>query len=50
MFPSSQVHGLAHLGILPLNTKVYVLTFLVVALPLCIGEMFSFQRVPLIDP
>ena len=47
MFPSSQVHGLAHFGIFPINTTVSVLIFLVVAHPLFIGEIFSFQRATL---
>ena len=43
VFPSSQVHGRADFGIFPINTTVYVLIFLIVALPLFIGEMFNIQ-------
>lgn len=47
VFPSSQVHGRADFGIFPVNTTVSVLIFLIVALPLFIGEMFSIQPVTL---
>ena len=43
VFPSSQVHGRADFGIFPINTTVYVLILLIVALPLFIREMFSIQ-------